>query len=375
ERYLPWLDDAYIGYEHLHRYAYATQFVQGKRVLDLACGEGYGSRLLAQTAESVVGVDIDEQAIRHAGNKYIKSNLRFKKGSITSIPIEGRNIFDAIVCFEAIEHIDDHEALLQEVKRLLTSDGLFIGSTPNKWAYSDEPHYENPFHVHELYLDEFTALFEKYFKQVKILGQRIYCNSNIWPIFSRGNSELAEYIIERNPREFAFVEGDKRIPLYFIAVASDREVNENASNLVDISNELLNQKNNVISNLTGARDNLEGTVKTQQEALTELTQAVAKRDQLNQEMKHVLDEKGRQVAQLTAERERLNQEIKQFQEKGRQVAQLTAERERLIKEVNHLQFSTQVHKEELETIKDTIGWKVLNRYRETREKSAVLKYL
>jgi 2-polyprenyl-3-methyl-5-hydroxy-6-metoxy-1,4-benzoquinol methylase len=66
ERYLPWLEEAAIGYEHLHRYAYATQFVQNKRVLDLACGEGYGSCFLAKTAESVVGIDIDERAIKHA---------------------------------------------------------------------------------------------------------------------------------------------------------------------------------------------------------------------------------------------------------------------------------------------------------------------
>ena len=67
ERYLPWLEDPYIGYEHLHRYAYATQFVENKKVLDLACGEGYGARLLAGTAESVVGVDIDEDTVNTQG--------------------------------------------------------------------------------------------------------------------------------------------------------------------------------------------------------------------------------------------------------------------------------------------------------------------
>src|SRR5438034_11094846 len=61
ERYVPWMEGAEIGYEHLHRYAFATQFVRNKRVLDLASGEGYGSNLLAKTAKQVVGVDIDEQ--------------------------------------------------------------------------------------------------------------------------------------------------------------------------------------------------------------------------------------------------------------------------------------------------------------------------
>jgi glycosyltransferase involved in cell wall biosynthesis/2-polyprenyl-3-methyl-5-hydroxy-6-metoxy-1,4-benzoquinol methylase len=296
ERYLPSVEEASIGYEHLHRYAYATQFVANKKVLDLASGEGYGSYLLSRGAEFVVGVDIDKKTIRHARNKYIKSNLQFKTGTITDIPIEGRNIFDLIVCFEVIEHIDDHENLLKEVKRLLTKDGLFIVSIPNKWTYSDEPKYENPFHVHELYLDEFTKLFEKYFRLVKILGQRIYCNSNIWPIFSGGYSRLAEYVVERNSREFAFVEGDKRIPSYFIALASDAAVTESASNLVDISNELLKQKDVTIGNLIAARDI---SIKAQQQALEERDQ------QLNQLV-------AAQRRALTAERDRFKQEAEQL---------------------------------------------------------------
>ena len=105
ERYLPWMEDASMNYEHLHRYAYAAEFVQDKRVLDLACGEGYGSYLLARRAAAVVGIDIDKQTVKHARNKYLKSNLDFKVGSITDIPIEGNNVFDVVVCFEALEHV------------------------------------------------------------------------------------------------------------------------------------------------------------------------------------------------------------------------------------------------------------------------------
>jgi predicted RNA methylase len=76
ERYLP-IKEAAIGYEHLHRYAHATRFVRKKRVLDLAC-EGHGVTALAKIAESVVGIDIDGHAIKHARNKYIKQNLEFK---------------------------------------------------------------------------------------------------------------------------------------------------------------------------------------------------------------------------------------------------------------------------------------------------------
>ncbi len=115
ERFLPWLAESTIGYEHLHRYRYAATLVTGKRVLDLASGEGYGSKILAETASSVVGVDIDENAICHATQRYGREALQFIIGSITAVPISENHSFDVIVCFEAIEHIEEQEKLLGEV--------------------------------------------------------------------------------------------------------------------------------------------------------------------------------------------------------------------------------------------------------------------
>src|SRR5215468_5758250 len=126
ERYVPWIQAPELGYEHMHRYAFATQFVRDKRVLDLASGEGYGSNLLAQAAKQVVGIDTDNRAVEHARNKYLKRNLEFKIGSITEVPIPGHGLFDVIVCFEALEHVQDHQKLLSETKRLLAHDGLFL---------------------------------------------------------------------------------------------------------------------------------------------------------------------------------------------------------------------------------------------------------
>src|SRR3954469_21352361 len=106
ERYVPWFEGAEIGYADVLRYAFATQFVRDKRVLDLASGEGYGSNLLAKTAAQVLGVENDEKAVHHAKNKYIRPNLEFKIGSILELPIEGRGLFDVVVCFEALEHVE-----------------------------------------------------------------------------------------------------------------------------------------------------------------------------------------------------------------------------------------------------------------------------
>src|SRR5688572_13377980 len=85
ERYLPWIQDAAIAYEHFHRYVFASRLTNGKHVLDLASGEGYGANMLAQTAASVVGVDIAEAAVQHARQKYARGNLNYLSGSITSI--------------------------------------------------------------------------------------------------------------------------------------------------------------------------------------------------------------------------------------------------------------------------------------------------
>jgi 2-polyprenyl-3-methyl-5-hydroxy-6-metoxy-1,4-benzoquinol methylase/glycosyltransferase involved in cell wall biosynthesis len=370
ERYLPWLDEATIGYEHLHRYAYATQFVDGKRVLDLACGEGYGSQLLARTARDVVGIDIDVGAVRHASNKYLRRNLEFRVGSITAVPVEGQNLFDVIVCFEALEHIADHHALLKEIKRLLTPDGVFIVSTPNKWAYSDEPQYTNPFHVHELYFGEFRELLKKYFRQVKMLGQRVYCNSHIWPVFPSENSKLADYVIERNPQEFAFVECNKKIPLYFIALASDggEELSENTSVLVDSSNQLLKEKDVRVNIFAVERDAAQRTIRTHQQRLAEiesqLEQITAERDRWGQEEAGLRARVQSQEQTLVEKESQLVEKESQLVEKERQLV----EKERLLVEADH-------QAAELLAIKDTIGWRALSKYRAVRERFGIIKFL
>jgi 2-polyprenyl-3-methyl-5-hydroxy-6-metoxy-1,4-benzoquinol methylase len=92
ERYLSFVDPGLCGaevhYEHLHRYAFAAQFVSGKNVLDLASGEGYESNLLAKEANYVICIDIDENAVKSAFQTYNEKNLEFLKGSICEISIE-----------------------------------------------------------------------------------------------------------------------------------------------------------------------------------------------------------------------------------------------------------------------------------------------
>jgi len=216
ERYLPFMDPMVSGveihYEHLHRYAFAAQFVKGKKVLDLASGEGYGSNMLSKEAESVIGIDIDEKTVKHANSKYIKNNLKFIQGSILKVPIDGEKIFDVIVCFEAIEHVKEHKKLLYEVKRLLKKDGLFIVSTPNKKVYSKDHDYHNPFHLKELHFDEFENLLKNHFTYALFFGQMVYTTSNLWNLYSKEATNCSEFVIKRDNREFYFSDSLNVIP-------------------------------------------------------------------------------------------------------------------------------------------------------------------
>lgn len=398
QQHPPWLEDQSMNYEHLHRYAYAAEFVQNKRVLDLACGDGYGSYLLARRAAAVVGIDIDEQTVKHARNKYLKSNLDFKVGSITDIPIEGNNVFDVVVCFEALEHIKDHENLLKEVKRLLTPAGLFIVSTPNKRTYSEETQISNPFHLHELYFDEFKELLGSHFKWVNVLGQRIYCNSNIWPVFSP-SVRVTEYVIEKGTDEFNFVANEKRVPTYLIALASDVEetISSVGSLLVDHSNQLLRERDLALNRVMTDRDALAATMKTQADALEEKSrnciQLQRQLDTAHRELKR-RDEEMKQLSlqwetllrtirdlrthaqaqqkMLAEKTQEITQTATELDVANQQIALLTEERAHYEKRAVDFHAELQAERQALATIYDTVGWKILDRYRRVRESSKLL---
>jgi SAM-dependent methyltransferase len=180
ERFLPTLDGN-IAFEHLHRYALACLLARDKTVLDIASGEGYGSRLLSSVAKHVTGVDIDEQSVTHATRRYPAANLVFRQGSCLEIPADD-GAFELVVCFETIEHVDDHHAVYREFRRVLSPTGTLFVSCPDKSVYSDAPGYVNPFHVHELYLPEFVELNRAFFTHSTVMQQKIVHGSAICPI-------------------------------------------------------------------------------------------------------------------------------------------------------------------------------------------------
>lgn len=170
-----------IWYEHMHRYAYAAPFARGKRVLDAACGEGYGSALLAQAGAEVLGIDIDAASVAHARSRYTGvAQLRFQQADVTALDELPDAGFDLIVSFETLEHVQAQERMLAGFRRLLRPDGLLLISSPDKRTYSDERGYHNEFHVRELYRDQFDALLASQFPAHRLYAQKLLFQSLLW---------------------------------------------------------------------------------------------------------------------------------------------------------------------------------------------------
>ncbi len=219
---LPWTGERFIpqsvagdtALEHLHRYALAQQLARGKRVLDVACGEGYGSFLLAEHAVSVIGVDLAPEAVAHASSTYRRENLQFLAGNCTQLPLPDA-CMDVAISFETLEHHAEHEAMLRELRRVLTPEGVLLISTPERHHYSTERNYRNPFHVLELSEGEFRQLLARHFAHAAYYAQRVVYASLAVPC--EGTSPFVSF--SGSPSELQQQDG-LSAPLYLMALAS-----------------------------------------------------------------------------------------------------------------------------------------------------------
>ena len=178
ERFAPEIKGA-IWYEHWHRYCVVQPLARGLRALDAACGEGYGSFLLAREAREVIGVDIAAESVAHATARYGAPNLRYVRASAATLPLPDASI-DLVISFETIEHLTDQAEMLAEFRRVLVPSGVLIISSPNKTIYSEETGYANEYHVRELTRDELAAMLAPEFPQQAWYGQRVLANSLLW---------------------------------------------------------------------------------------------------------------------------------------------------------------------------------------------------
>ena len=147
---------------HLARYLLAKKACFGKRVLDVACGEGYGSRLLKDWgAVTVDGVDISESAIFHARENFKDEDIHFHCSSVENLSeVCGDKQYDLIISLETIEHLHNPENFLVDLKKLLTPNGCLILSCPNDWWYFPSEHEKNPYHCRKYSFEEFRQQAE-----------------------------------------------------------------------------------------------------------------------------------------------------------------------------------------------------------------------
>jgi len=213
ERFTPEVRGA-IWYEHWHRYAVVAPLAAGKRVLDAACGEGYGSVLLAQSATHVTGIDIDPAAVAHARARYPRANLEYAEASVTALPLADASI-DLVVSFETIEHLAGQEAMLDEFRRVLAPAGALVLSSPNRPVYNEASGGSNHYHVKELDRAELHALLAPRFPRQAWHAQRVASHSVLWAE-PRAAGEITFDVLagERAERRDA-----PAPPMYFIVVA------------------------------------------------------------------------------------------------------------------------------------------------------------
>ncbi len=324
ERYHPeFLDE--MRQEHMHRYAWAQELVRGRDVVDLACGEGFGSAMLAGTARHVIGIDISEDVIRHASGRYQASNLTFKCANAVQLPLPDHSA-DIVVSFETIEHLDNQSGMIAEIRRVLRPDGFLIISSPNSKVYSQRQGHINEFHVHEMTGPEFKKLLRTQFPVLKLLGQRLSVASSILPshddttgmasVFQDG--ERVERVVREIPETMYYVAIAAAKASFLPVVAGSFLVSTNYDVYWRMRDEAV-QAHTELSRLTAESVRLadeKNRLAEESKALWSEKDRLAKECQrLVEEMQSVINETGKVWAEkdrLASECQRLSAEIQRL---------------------------------------------------------------
>jgi SAM-dependent methyltransferase len=169
ERTLPDVPEENYWYRrHLAVYEWIAARVQSRRVVDMACGEGYGSEVLSRTASSVVGVDANPEAHEHARLRYRAPNIRFARDLVETFS----EPCDAVVFLQTIEHVRNPDEILEHFRAMLAPGGVAFVTTPNLLTLAPQgaEKSDNPWHIKEYRASEFRSLCEGAFPRVDLLG-------------------------------------------------------------------------------------------------------------------------------------------------------------------------------------------------------------
>jgi O-antigen biosynthesis protein len=303
ERCVPWVSDLQVFYEHLHRYLWAAPIVAGRRVLDLASGEGYGTAILARTASSVVGVEIDERSVEHSRLNYLSDRVSFAVADAHDLSTFEDGAFEAVVAFEMIEHVDDQQRVLDEIRRVLEPDGILIISTPDREIYA-QTSPDNPFHTHEFSREELAELLRARFARIAMFGQRAITGSALAALDDQRAGHAQRLFVERADDEWRIAGGLP--PVYLLAVASNAELPAAPSDSIlgDVGLSLVSQTkarctaleaqlNQKVTELVVASRDLTAATRNQERLLAELEHWRTLSDRFEQERDSLAAELGR----------------------------------------------------------------------------------
>lgn len=157
--------------EHRGRYRFACRGVAGLRVLDVACGSGFGLDMLRLAGARAIGLDVDAAALSAA--RTVQAGAPLLRADAARLPVPDAAV-DLVVSFETVEHVPDAAAIVAEFRRALRPSGRLVVSTPNRAFGPPALHANNPFHVREFTAEELRALLRERFENVTLYGQ--------WPI-------------------------------------------------------------------------------------------------------------------------------------------------------------------------------------------------
>lgn len=165
ERLIPGSSECDLRNEHVARYAFAESLAEGRRILDVGCGVGYGAARLSEVASNTYALDIASEAVLQGKATY--PAVCFLQGDCTELPFADDSI-DLVVAFEVIEHLERWSDLIREASRVLPRTGVFLASTPNRSYYRIAREASNPFHIHEFECDEFRGALSESFDHISI---------------------------------------------------------------------------------------------------------------------------------------------------------------------------------------------------------------
>ena len=398
ERVIPGECEPDLLNEHMARYRFAQRFAAGKVVLDAACGSGYGTALLAENAKTVVGCDISHEAIEYARQAYgaaKSSGLRVEYNACDCLALPFQSArFDLVVAFEIIEHLENPEAFLQEMDRVLALGGILIVSTPNRLYYTEERGEINPFHLHEFSFDEFDRslqahfsqrayLFENHVAGVFLAGPGVPADAIASASIIAENAPVAPHAPAASGQR-ASTERAEDAANYFVAVCSRQPFGPIAPLLyLPSTGNVLRERETHIRQLTGDLANANAAVQramaAEQQARTDAEQALAQLRAEMEELRSAYERRVQDLNHLIEERTQWGQGLdREIAEKNECILQLQKDLEEktqwalsLDKEVAQIQASLDRLRKEFE---ERTAW-ALRLDAESKERQADLQML